>query len=179
MRIVAGKHRGLVLKTFDFDNVRPTLDRVREAIFNKIQFDIMDCCVLDLFCGTGAVSLEFLSRGAGKVVSVDNNKNSISIIKENFKKAKESLNLINDDYVTALKSIKESFDFIFIDPPYLTDYAEIAMKLIVENKTLKDSGLIIYEHLSDKQFLIPHQLEVVDSKKYGTVVVTYIRWKND
>ena len=83
MRIVAGKHRGLLLFTFDADNIRPTTDRVRENIFNKIQFGIVGSSVLDLFCGTGAVSLEFLSRGAGQVVSVDNNRSSVSLIKNN------------------------------------------------------------------------------------------------
>ena len=86
MRIVAGKHRGLTLYEFDADNVRPTTDRVRENIFNKIQFGVSGSCVLDLFAGTGAVSLEFLSRGALEVISVDNNKNSSSLIKKNFSK---------------------------------------------------------------------------------------------
>ena len=89
MRIIAGKHKGLVLNEFNADNIRPTIDRVRESIFNKIQFDVAGSCVLDLFCGTGAVSLEFLSRGASRLVSIDNNRDSISITNKNFKKAKE------------------------------------------------------------------------------------------
>ena len=88
MRIIAGSLRGLVLKTFDADNIRPTLDRAREGIFNKIQFGIRDSYVLDLFGGTGAISLEFISRGASKVLTCDNNTNSINLINQNFKKAK-------------------------------------------------------------------------------------------
>ena len=101
MRIVAGKHRGLVLEEFDADNIRPTTDRVRENIFNKIQFDVADSYVLDLFCGTGAVSLEFLSRNAKSVISVDNNSNSIKLIEKNFAKAKEKPNLISKDFKVA------------------------------------------------------------------------------
>ena len=93
MRIVAGTLKGLKLNEFEADNIRPTIDRVREAVFNKIQFQVKGANVLDLFCGTGAVSLEFLSRGAS-VTSVDNNKNSIKLIKQNFAKAKLTPNLI-------------------------------------------------------------------------------------
>ena len=84
MRIIAGKHKGLQLNTFDYQNIRPTIDRIRENIFNIIQFQIADSVVLDLFGGTGAISLEFVSRGAGKVITCDNNKDSIDLIRKNF-----------------------------------------------------------------------------------------------
>ena len=84
MRIIAGKHKGLQLNTFDYDNIRPTIDRVRENIFNIIQFKVLGSSVLDLFGGTGAISLEFVSRGAKKVFTCDNNKDSISLIKKNL-----------------------------------------------------------------------------------------------
>ena len=78
MRIIAGKLKGLVLKTFEAENIRPTLDRAREGVFSKIQFIISGAYVLDLFAGTGAISLEFISRGAKKVITCDNNKKIIS-----------------------------------------------------------------------------------------------------
>lgn len=177
MRIVAGKYRGTNLLTFEADNIRPTVDRVRENIFNKIQFDIVGARVLDLFCGTGAISLEFLSRGANEVIICDNNPKSIDLIKKNYAKIGVKPNLKMGDYLGTLKSLSGRFDFIFLDPPYATDYAEKALFMIEERNLLEDDGIIIYEHLQGKEFALPERLEIYDEKKYGTVVVTYMRKK--
>lgn len=180
MRIVAGKHRGLNLEEFDADNIRPTTDRVRENIFNKIQFDIPGSTVLDLFCGTGAVSLEFLSRNADKVISVDNNNNSIKLIERNFAKAKEKPNLIKADFKVALNQVSnEKFDFIFLDPPYHTTFGSEALYIIADSNILEDDGIIIYEHLVETQFNCPTGFEIYDYKKYGTIAVSFIRKTND
>lgn len=180
MRIVAGKHKGMTLNTFDAGNIRPTIDRVREAIFSKIQFGIKDALVLDLFGGTGAISLEFLSRGAQRVITVDNNKNSIRLITENFKKAGEKPDLYECDYLVALgKFVSMEFDYIYLDPPFDTDYATIAMQVIASSELLKNTGMIIYEHAVNKHFSIPNGYIILDEKKYGTVEVTYIGRKDD
>ena len=84
MRIVSGKYRGKKLKEFDIETTKPTLDRVKESIFNLIQFDVADSVVLDLFSGTGALGIEAISRGAEKVVMVDSNKKAINVIKQNL-----------------------------------------------------------------------------------------------
>lgn len=179
MRIVAGKHRGTTLLEFNASNIRPTIDRVRENIFNKIQFGVAGSSVLDLFGGTGAVSLEFLSRGADKVITVDNNKNSILIIRKNFEKCNETLNLLECDYKVALQKLKDcKFDYIFLDPPYAENYGEDAIAIILRNNLLEEDGLIIYEHLVEKEFHIPNEFEMRDRKKYGTVSVSYIGWKD-
>ena len=178
MRVIAGKYRGLVLNTFDADNIRPTADRVREGIFNKIQFIIQDADVLDLFGGTGAISIEFLSRSAKSVVTVDNN--SVSLINKNFAKIKQMPNLLIADFDTALKKLRDKkFDIVFLDPPFATDFGEKAIEIISENKMLNDDGIIIFEHDCKKKFNIPQDLEVIDEKKYGTIAVTYIKVKND
>lgn len=180
MRIIAGKYRGLKLNEFEYDNIRPTIDRVRESIFNKIQFNILNADVLDLFGGTGAVSLEFISRGAN-VVTVDNNSNSIKLIKQNFSKAKINPNLLEMDYMKALKKLKsdnKSFDIIFLDPPFDTDFADKALDFIANENMLNDDGIIVYEHVLDKAVNIPNNLEIVDEKKYGTIKVTYLERKN-
>ena len=180
MRIVAGKHRGLSLEEFDAENIRPTTDRVRENIFNKIQFDVVDSSVLDLFAGTGAVSLEFLSRNARNVISVDNNANSIKVITKNFAKAKEKLQLIKADFKEALKQVKgQKFDFIFLDPPYRLGYGSEALAIISQINILEDDGIIIYEHLVGTEFECPECFEVYDYKKYGTIAVSFIRRKDD
>ena len=180
MRIVAGKHRGLSLYEFEASNIRPTTDRVRENIFNKIQFGIVGSAVLDLFCGTGAVSLEFISRGAEKVVSVDNNAKSIKLINQNFAKAKIKPTLIKSDYKSGILSQKGTkFDFIFLDPPFDTDFGEDSIKMIEMHDILAEDGLIIFEHLVGKDFQLPSRFEIVDSRKYGTIAVTYIKGKNN
>ena len=178
MRIVAGTLKGLKLNEFEADNIRPTIDRVREAVFNKIQFQVKGANVLDLFCGTGAVSLEFLSRGAS-VTSVDNNKNSIKLIKQNFAKAKLTPNLIECDYMTALEKLKtQQFDIVFLDPPFASIFAEKSIEYIVKNDMLKSDGIIVWEHPISKKIAIPLRCEIVDEKKYGTIVVTYLVVKN-
>lgn len=176
MRIIAGSLRGLVLKTFDADNIRPTLDRAREGIFNKIQFGIRDSYVLDLFGGTGAISLEFVSRGASKVLTCDNNTNSINLINQNFKKAKQIPNLYNLDYLQMLERFKnEKFDYIFLDPPFNSDFGEKSIDYICSHRMLKDDGIIIFEHSSDRRIGLPEKIEVLDTKKYGYITVEYLR----
>lgn len=177
MRIIAGKYKGLKLNEFELDNIRPTIDRVRESIFNKIQFRVSGAVVLDLFGGTGAVSLEFVSRNAEKVITVDNNAGSIKLIKQNFDKAKIKPNLLEMDYERALKKVsdmKMKFDIIFLDPPFDTDFAENALKFIVSHNLLKDDGIVIYEHLLGKDFVCPEGIEITDERKYGTINVSYL-----
>ena len=180
MRIIAGKHRGMMLKTFEADNIRPTLDRAREGIFNKIQFEIAGAKVLDLFGGTGAISLEFLSRGADSVVTCDNNPKSIAVIKENFQKAKESPNLIKADYLECLDSLKnQKFDIIFLDPPFASDFGLNAIIEINKNGMIEDNGMLIYEHSSTQKINYPSQIILESSKKYGAITVDYLRCNND
>ncbi|MBE5758121.1 MAG: 16S rRNA (guanine(966)-N(2))-methyltransferase RsmD [Clostridiales bacterium] len=180
MRIIAGKYKGLQLNTFEYGNIRPTIDRVRENIFNIIQFRIADSDILDLFGGTGAVSLEFVSRGAKRVTICDNNKDSVSLIKKNFAKAKETPNLIVGDYLNALEKLKhDKFNLIFLDPPYDTDFGERALEFISKNNMLLNDGLIIFEHIVGKEFKIPANYEINNTRKYGTVEVSFIGCKND
>ncbi len=163
-----------MLKTFELDNVRPTADRVREAIFNKIQFMVRSARVLDLFGGTGAVSLEFVSRGA-QVVTADNNKDSINLIKLNFERAHEKPNLITGDYTSTLEQLKgQTFDIIFLDPPFASNYGDIAIKLIAKYNLLAPNGLIILEHSANKEVNVPESLCLTDSRKYGTIAVSYL-----
>lgn len=180
MRIIAGKHRGMVLKTFEAENIRPTLDRAREGIFNKIQFQIAGARVLDLFGGTGAISLEFLSRGADEVITCDNNPKSIAVIRENFLKAKENPNLIKGDYLECLGTLKnQRFDIIFLDPPFASDFGLNAIIYICNNNMLQPNGMIIYEHSSTQEIDYPSQVNLESSKKYGAITVDYLRCDND
>ena len=177
MRIIAGKHKGLNLKSFDFDGTRPTSDKVREAVFSKIQFNIMDSKCLDLFGGTGAVSLELLSRGASSVTVCDNNVKSIALIKENSQKAKENPTILKMDYKMALSKLKEDgerFDIIFLDPPYKSDFGNKSIKIIFDNDLLSDDGILIYE--CEKGTVVDSAgFEIFDEKIYGTIKVVFCK----
>lgn len=181
MRIVAGKHKGLKLESFDADNIRPTLDRAREGIFNKLQFMVPNAKCLDLFGGTGAISLECLSRGASSVIIADNNEKSCSIIKKNFASAKEKCNLIKGDFLNVCDNLKgEIFDIIFLDPPFATSFGVQAIEKITKCNLLDSDGIIVFEHSSEKEYLEEDflnmcKLKIIDTKKYGYITVDYIK----
>lgn len=179
MRIIAGKHKGKVLSTFEADNIRPTSDRVKEAIFSKIQFILPGLIVLDLFGGTGNFGLEALSRGAKQVYICDNNDKSINLITKNNKALGESAIIIKNDFHKILKNFEGTkFDIIFLDPPYATNYGEQSLELILKHKLLSDNGFVIFEHNKGKQFSF-NGFEMFDQKTYGTMQVSFLRVQND
>ena len=122
MRVISGTAKGTILHTLEGNNTRPTLDRVKEALFNMIQMNLIDAEVLDLFSGSGALAIEALSRGAKKAVLCDKSKEAIKVINDNLEKThlKEKAIIIRDDYQKVLNFLKDKyqFDFIFLDPPY-------------------------------------------------------------
>ena len=142
MRIIAGKNRGTKLYTLDGDDItRPTLDRVKESLFNIIMPYIENSNILDLFAGSGALGLESLSRGAGKVTFCDNSSKAINVIKNNINKTKleKKTQVLHKDFSKAiidLKNQKNKFDIIFLDPPYKTDYIIKAIEMIIEEDLL-------------------------------------------
>lgn len=179
MRVIAGKYRGLKLASFEGENIRPTIDRVKESVFNILQFDIQGKKVLDLFAGTGSLGIEAISRGAKKVTFVEVNEDSIKVLKQNLKRIEEDYELLKQDYKVALsqkKTQKESYDFIFLDPPYKTSLLKDALKEIDSSKLLNAGGVIIAEHLFDDKLEIElENLEIYKEKKYGTVAVTFLK----
>lgn len=182
MRIIAGKYKGKILNTFEADNIRPTSDMVKEAICSKIQFDLPDSVVLDLFGGTGNFGFECLSRGAKEVVICDNNDKSINIIKKNNALLKENAVILQGDYNKCLKMLSAKnykFDIIFLDPPYKTAYGEQAMQLILNLNLLKEDGLLIFEHAKDKPEYDYSGYELLVQKKYGIKMVSYFRVQHD
>lgn len=181
MRIIAGKLKGMTLHTFDFLSTRPTTDKVRQAVFNMIQFDIKNSTFLDLFAGSGSVSLEAISRGASRVVVVENNQASIKLIKKNFEKTKQPLTLIAMDYKKAINKLaaeQEVFDFIYLDPPFESSYLNQALKMIDEGNLLKLTGLIICEQDKTKDIEIPLNFDIKNSKKYGSIAITTVGYKD-
>ncbi len=172
MRVISGKYRGKKLKEFDLDTTKPTLDRVKESMFNLIQFDIADSVVCDLFAGTGALGIECISRGAKKVVFVDNNPKAIKIIKENLNNISGDYCVENNDNFDFLKHCNTKFDIFLIDPPYKTDLGINSIKQIIQNNLLKANGIIIFETSKDLQFDFDFLTNFdVDRRTYGTVAV--------
>lgn len=182
MRIISGSMRGTKLYTLEGENTRPTLDRVKEALFSKINIMLEDAKVLDLFSGSGALGLESLSRGAKQAVLCDSSREAIKIIKQNIDKTRTSDNtvLLNCDYKRALENLKnEQFDIIFLDPPYKTNFAEEAVKIIYNTNLLKKDGLIILE-TDNKEKVINNLdtqiIEIKDLKKYGRVYLLFLKF---
>ena len=130
MRVVAGKAKGVTLKTPEGMQTRPTADRVKEAMFSIIQFDLPGAAVLDLFGGTGQLGIEAISRGAKSAVFVDAADKACGLIRENLKRARMESEgrVVKGDYLSFLKSSREKFDVILLDPPYAEDFLEKSLK---------------------------------------------------
>ena len=181
MRIISGSARGTKLYTLDGENTRPTLDRIKESLFNIIKNNILDSKVLDLFAGSGALGLECASRGAKEIILCDNSKASIEIIKKNIEKTnlKEKVKLIQGNSNTILEKLKESqFDIIFIDPPYDTQLVFESVEKIFKNNMLSTEGIIIIETDQDERILKEikeYEEKIYDIRKYGRVKLIFLR----
>lgn len=174
MRIISGKYRGKVLTHFESNDIRPTIDRVKESIFNVIQFDINNSNFLDLFAGTGSIGIEAISRGAN-VIFNDLKSSSLNILKKNLEGINESYKVLNRDYKDVLNSLSEKQDFIFVDAPFAIDCIEIILDLVNKNNLLNNNGYIIYEHDMKKEFDVGINYVIEKSKKFGNIVVDYIK----
>ena len=177
MRIISGKYKGKKLKEFNLDTTRPTTDRVKESIFNLIQFDIVDSVVLDLFAGTGALGIEAISRGAQLTHLVDANKNAVKIINENLKTIEGNYKVFNMDYKTYIEQENFKYDIVFLDPPYKTDFGLNAINLLIKNNRLAKESIVIFETSEQMEFNFPHCFDVA-KKKYGTVAVYKLVYKD-
>ena len=181
MRIISGKARGTKLYTLKGENTRPTLDRVKESLFNIIQDKIQEANFLDLFSGSGAIGLEALSRGAKKAILCDKSKEACDIINENVQKThlEENAIIYNMDFKKVLQNkINEKFDIVFLDPPYKTNFAIEAIEIIFQNNLIKENAIIIIE--TDDKENITNQLknikcEINDIRKYGRAYLIFIK----
>ena len=172
MRIVGGKYKGRVLLEFKGKDIRPTSDKARESLFNILQFKIAGATFLDLFCGTGAMGIEALSRGAKKVTFNDIDRKSITLLKSNLEKLKvdEEYSVCNFDALRFLKTTTEKYDIIYIDPPYALELGQSAVEQSAG--ALSENGLIILE--DEKAFIGKIAgLKQIDSRKYGRIHLTF------
>jgi len=178
MRIIAGKYRGRKLLPPKDDAIRPTGDRVKETVFNVIQFRVGGSRVLDLFSGSGALGIEALSRGADEVVFVDNSLSAVNLIKRNLERVEGKHSVRHCDYKDALIAQSGKFDIIFIDPPYQSGLGERAVDLILANGLLSDGGVIVFEHSSDIAFAVDDEKINVKTKKIGAATVDFLERTN-
>ena len=181
MRIISGSSRGIKLNTIEGVDTRPTTDRIKENIFNLINFEIADSVVIDLFSGSGALGLECSSRGAKDVTLVDNSRKCEKIIKENIKNTNLSSNtkFVLSDAGSFLRRLGESsVDIIMMDPPYLKGFINPLIEEIVNLNILNEDGLIVIEHdFKDEINYDEGHLEIHKFKKYGKSGVTILRRK--
>ena len=178
MRVITGTARGVQLKTPEGLQTRPTTDRVKEALFSIIQFEIPCARVLDLFGGTGQLGIEALSRGAKSAVFVDESEKACNLIRENLKRTKlsEKGKVVRGDYLQYLQNCRETFDFVFLDPPYAEVFLENALNKLTEIDILQSGGIIVAERPVGKE--LPWNYEgFTRSKdyKYGNTILTLFR----
>lgn len=179
MRVITGSARGKRLTTLDGENVRPTPERVKEALFSIIQFEIEGRRVLDLFAGSGQLGIEALSRGAKQAVLVDASKDSIAVIQKNLENTglTENARVKNMDFAAFLLQNREPFDLAFLDPPYRTGLLQRALPLVAQTMNL--GGTIICENPFGEE--MPESAgDFVRGRsyRYGKIVLTLYRNKD-
>ena len=178
MRVITGKARGVQLKTPEGMLTRPTADRVKEALFSIINFDLPGAAVLDLFGGTGQLGIEALSRGAKSAVFVDQREDACRIIRENLRRTRMETQgrVVRSDYLDYLRRSREKFDIILLDPPYAEVFLENALKCITEIDILQTGGIIVAERPVEKE--LPFEFEGYTRSrdyKYGKTLLTIYR----
>ena len=179
MRIVSGKLKGRRLASFGGRCIRPTSDIVRETIFNILTVEWEGKEVLDLFSGTGALGIESLSRGASRVVFVENNSQSLHLLNKNINTLKQSdycevLRLKVEKGIGVIKKKGWKFDIVFLDPPYGRGLTDDTLHLIAGSDVLKEGSIVIAEHhyketLSNRY----RKLQLSDRRKYGSTEVSF------
>ena len=181
MRVISGTARGVSLKTPEGLRTRPTADRVKEALFSILQFDLPGTRVLDLFGGTGQLGIEALSRGAKSAVFVDEADSACRLIRENLKRTKldDRAKVIRSDYLSFLKNSTETFEIILLDPPYAEVFLENSLKMITEIDILQSGGIIATERPlgKDLPWDFPGYIRSKDYK-YGKTILTLYRTDN-
>lgn len=183
MRVVGGSKRGTQLIGFDREQIRPTLDRIKESMFNIIQFEPMDR-VVDLFAGTGQLGIECLSRGSKHAVFCDNAPQSLEIVRKNLRKTgfEGGARVLLCDYKRFLKyEARGEYDVIFVDPPYNVGLSDRALKQIGQLPVLTKSGIVVVECAREESKPETEGNLVLRRRyDYGTVsVLIYVRKDRD
>lgn len=178
MRVITGSARGRRLETLEGEDVRPTTDRVKEAVFSVIQFETEGRVFLDLFAGSGQMGIEALSRGASCAYFVDSAKKSAETVRRNLKtvRLEDNAKVYCTDYRSFLASCPQRFDIAFLDPPYGTGTLEEALALVAPH--MKETGVIIAENPINEELLSNYGEFALDRQyRYGKIKITTFRHK--
>lgn len=171
MRIISGRLKGRRLLSFNADHIRPTTDRVKESLFNKIAAEVESSRVLDLFAGTGNLGIESLSRGANFVTFVESNRKSLHIIKDNLKSLgiEDGFEILPMDVFRFLKkSVGDPYDLIFVDPPFTEKLADTVLLALASSPHLKDGSLVAIESGTKEPIGDTYEpLYLVDRRPFG------------
>jgi 16S rRNA (guanine966-N2)-methyltransferase len=180
MRIISGSARGTKLYTLEGLATRPTLDRVKESLFNIIQSQVLDCVFLDLFAGSGAIGLEAASRGAKQAILVEKSPEAVSVINKNIEKThlKDKVMVYQDSFKNVLSTkVQKQLDFIYLDPPYQTQMGIEAITICLNSTFVTPSTTMILEtDLPEmEQELQNLPVEVIDKRRYGRATLYFIK----
>ncbi len=175
MRVITGSARGRKLIAPEGMDVRPTTDKVKEAVFSAIQFDIEGAYVLDLFAGSGQMGIEALSRGAKRAVFVDNSQKALRCVNNNLRSTalERYADVVNRDSYDYIKHINRKFDIIILDPPYRYNHINNILPFV--SPKLNDGGFVICEYESDSEIdIIPDELKLKKTYRYGKINITIL-----
>ena len=188
MRIITGRARGVRLASLDGETTRPTAERVKEAVFSMLQFEIEDRQVLDLFGGSGQMALEAVSRGASHAVMADRSKEAVEIMKKNALKTKlaPDCEIFCADYTELLRTCRgrRKFDLVFLDPPYAMGLLPKVLAMMLEYKILLPNCTVVCESAKaedvfGKDEALAARFEIRKEAKYGAAYVTLLRLKEE
>ncbi|MCS7258810.1 MAG: 16S rRNA (guanine(966)-N(2))-methyltransferase RsmD [candidate division WOR-3 bacterium] len=177
MRVIAGTLKGRILR-YPTQDIRPTTDKIRGAVFNMISANFPDllanATVCDIFAGAGSVGIEAISRGAQKVIFIENRKTTIRYLYENLRDIQEKARVIKADARKILSSFKEKFDLIYLDPPYNQNLIEPILKKIAKYKLLKPKGIIVIESHIKENYEVPQCFSIYKRKQYKNTLITIL-----
>lgn len=184
MRIIAGKCRGRIFEAPEGLKTRPTLDRVKESLFGSIQFDIPGAVVLDLFSGSGNISLEAASRGAKLCVAADIDAGCAALIRKNAASLglSENLRVLQGDYKKVLDMLAEEgfrADIVYLDAPYASGFSQEAAEFVFEKALLQKGGRLFIEHSGDVKAFGGDSFSEFRTKQYGSCFISEFRWKQE
>ena len=183
MRVISGKYRGLNLAEFRGSDIRPTADRVKESLFNILSYKIMGATVLDLFCGSGSLGIECLSRGAKFVHFNDISPASIAVLNKNLYRLRgEKYAVTTGDWLPCVRGLKQKFDLAFIDPPYAYETAEcnqLLSDLAAGSATNENTVIMLERSVRSDDPTAPGGWQITESRNYGETAVFYIESADD
>ena len=177
MRVISGQYKGAKLIS-PRGEVRPTTDLVKGSLFSMLHSRglLRGAATLDLFCGSGALGIEALSRGAASCVFVDADSKNVNA---NLDKLRINALVIQQDFRRAIRMLKdEKFDLVFCDPPYKTDYADEVYKLLIKYDMLGENGVAVLEHATDRPLAVPEK-NIIDSRVFGVSAFDIVRGKDE